>query len=86
MVYSKRSNPEVCGRCTLFVLNGSHLSYVVEEGGARLHPLQSRRIFHIAYIPTLMESFFLVFIAARLKVFTVQIGMFIAGEEARQQS
>ena len=44
-------------RCILFVLNGSLLSYVAEEGGARLS--QSQRIFHIACI----NSHFVVFIA-----------------------
>ena len=47
-------------RCTLFVLNGSHLSSVAEEGGARLS--QRRRIFHIAYINSNFV-FFIAFIA-----------------------
>jgi hypothetical protein len=32
----KTVKPQSVDQCPLFVLNGSHLSYVVEEGGDRL--------------------------------------------------
>ena len=57
------------------------------SGGARLS--QSRRIFHIACINRVLLQFlqFLqLFIAAMRKEFTVQSGMFIAGEEPRGRS
>ena len=86
MVYSKRSNREACGDVHFFVRNGSHFSDVAEEGRARLR--QSRRIFHIACINSHFVVFivFIAFIAARRKEFTVQSGMFIAGEEPRRQT